>query len=76
MAPAAIGRRRPDRLNDDQALSVDDVDRRRLSPGNPVPTGSGENETTRTSDGFNQDAFSLSGGSPAKITTKSWATLQ
>jgi len=35
MAPAAIGRRRPDRLNDDQALGVDDLDEEETFPWKP-----------------------------------------
>jgi hypothetical protein len=39
MAPAAIGRRRPDRLNDDQALGVDDLDEEETFPWKPGAGG-------------------------------------
>jgi hypothetical protein len=58
MATAAIGRRRPDRLEDDQALRADDVDdEEEPLPGKPLRAGSGENETTRAIEGSKQDAF-------------------
>jgi len=46
MAPTAIGRRRPDSLDDDQAVGVDDVDEEECLPGNPSQPSFGKNETT------------------------------
>ena len=52
MAPTAIGRRRPDSLDDDQAVGVDDVDEEECLPGNPSQPRFGKNETTLVTEGF------------------------
>jgi hypothetical protein len=51
MATTAIGRRRPDSLDDDQAVGIDDVDEEECLPGKPSREGFAKNETTPVSEG-------------------------
>jgi hypothetical protein len=52
MATTVIGRRRPDRLDDDQAVGVDDVDDEECLPGKPSREGFAKNEATPVTEGF------------------------